>query len=58
MSELSGEVLTKRAGWDCWWPTCAKTVLDEPLRRTRPKGQCGEFMCGQHAAQREAEATR
>jgi hypothetical protein len=45
----------KRAGYDCWWPTCDKTVQDEPLVRTRPKGQPGEFMCAQHAEQKRIE---
>lgn len=45
----------KRAGYDCWWSTCSKTVRDEVLVRTRPKGQPGEFMCGQHAEQRLIE---
>lgn len=48
----------KKAGWDCWWPTCDKTVQDEQLVRTRPKGEPGEFMCAQHAAQRAIEADR
>jgi hypothetical protein len=30
-------------------------VKDEPLVRTRPKGQPGEFMCSQHAMQRAIE---
>jgi hypothetical protein len=45
----------KRSGWDCWWPSCSKTVQDEALVRTRPKGQSGEFMCAQHAEQRAIE---
>lgn len=52
VSEQTGE---KRAGWNCWWPTCTKTANDEPLVRTRPKGQPGHFMCSQHAEQRRVE---
>lgn len=51
----SAEKAQKRAGWDCWWPTCDKTVNDESLVRTRPKGFPGEFMCAQHAEQRRVE---
>lgn len=45
----------KKAGWDCWWTTCTKTANDEPLHRTRPKGEPGQFMCAQHADQRARE---
>lgn len=52
---MTTENRTKRAGWDCAWTGCTKTVQDEPLERTNPKGQPGEFMCAQHAAQKAAE---
>lgn len=51
------EKVQKRSGWDCWWPTCDKTAADEPLVRTEPKGQPGQFMCEQHAHQKRIEAS-
>ena len=48
--------MAKAPGRDCWWATCDKTVDDEPLWRSAPKGQPGDFMCAQHVAQKALEA--
>lgn len=53
---MSAPEKDKRAGWHCWWSLCTKTVENEALVRTTPKGQPGEFMCAQHAEQRAREA--